>query len=104
MSNEEMLPKLVKELDVVDPISKPNKVNGVRVYTHTPEVLAAGEQVYYSRRGVGPYYRWLLETPAGRWRAARVIDAAFTHHSLSLTTWKTVPEALMTRLGEHYLE
>ncbi len=87
-----------------DVISGPTKVNGVRIYTVTTAIVSSGNAVFYSRRGDGPYYRWLFEETVGRWRAARVIDAAFIRQTLSLATWKTVPEALQTRLGEHYLE
>jgi hypothetical protein len=88
-----------------EPIPGPTKVNGVRIYTATaPAIATAGDDVFYSRRGDGPYYRWFFEKTIGKWRAARVIDAAFIRQSLSLATWKTVPVALQTRLGEHYLE
>ena len=80
-------------------------MNGVRIYTATATaIVSSGDDVFYSRRGDGPYYRWFFEKTIGKWRAARVIDAAFIRQSLSLATWKTVPLALQTRLGEHYLE
>ena len=80
-------------------------MHGVRLYITlgTPDVTA-GENVFYSRRGDGPYYRWLYEEKDGKWRAARVIDAAVLRQSLSLAAWKTVPATLQTRLSEHYLE
>jgi hypothetical protein len=88
-----------------NPISGPTKVNGVRIYTATATaIVSSGADVFYSRRGDGPYYRWFFEETIGKWRAARVIDAAFIRQTLSLATWKTVPEALQTRLSEHYLE
>lgn len=98
-----MLPKR-PEPSVILPIPGPTKVSGVRVYTPVPEQSEASESVFYSRRRDGPYYRWLLEETSGRWRAARVIEPGSISHSLSLATWKNVPKALMTRLGEHYLE
>jgi hypothetical protein len=85
-------------------IPGPTKVNGVRIYTVTTAIASSSNPVFYSRRGDGPYYRWLFEETVGKWRAARVVDAAFIRQTLSLATWKTVPEALQTRLGEHYLE
>jgi hypothetical protein len=83
----------------------PTKVNGVRIYiSAATAIVSAGDDVFYTRRGDGPYYRWFFEKTIGKWRAARVIDAAFIRQSLSLATWKTVPEALQSRLSEHYLE
>ena len=87
-----------------DPIPGPTKVNGVRIYTAAATIVTSGNAVFYSRRGDGPYYRWFFEETIGKWRAARVIDAAFIRQSLSLATWKTVPVALQSRLSEHYLE
>lgn len=97
-----MLPKRVNTAETTDFISGPTKVPGVRVYTQVAGQPETGEHVFYSRRREGPYYRW--QETSGRWRAARVIEPAAISHTLSLATWKNVPEALMTRLGEHYLE
>ncbi|HKO98218.1 MAG TPA: hypothetical protein VJU86_14570 [Pyrinomonadaceae bacterium] len=100
-----MFREAAKDFQGIAEIPGPTKVNGVRVYTSTAEPAAADDQgVFYSRRGDGPYYRWLYEATAARWRVARVIDAAFTRQALSLATWKNIPVALQTRLGEHYLE
>jgi hypothetical protein len=100
-----MLPDTTTGVQVSNSIPGPTKVNGVRIYTAAATaIVASGGDVFYSRRGDGPYYRWFFEETIGRWRAARVIDAAFIRQSLSLATWKTVPEALQTRLSEHYLE
>jgi hypothetical protein len=100
-----MLPDIANTFPVSDLMPGHTKVNGVRIYTAPPNATAAsGDSVFYSRRGEGPYYRWLFEEKIGKWRAARVLDAAFIRQSLSLATWKTVPVALQTRLSEHYLE
>lgn len=100
-----MLPGVVNGSPDAAPLSGQTKVNGVRIYTEPTSVAATpGDNVFYSRRGEGPYYRWLYEEKVGKWRVARVVDANFTRQSLSLATWKTVPVALQTRLGEHYLE
>jgi len=100
-----MRPEVAKDFQGVAPIPGPTKVNGVRIYTVSASDLATpGDSVFYSRRGDGPYYRWLYEEKAARWRVARVIDSSFTRQTLSLATWKNVPEALQSRLGEHYLE
>ncbi|MEP6920648.1 MAG: hypothetical protein ABI967_05935 [bacterium] len=80
-------------------------MNGLRVYIKPNGAdPAAGQKVFYSRRGNGPYYRWLYEEKIGQWRVSRVIAADFTPQSLSMASWKAVPVALQTRLGEHYLE
>jgi hypothetical protein len=100
-----MLPEVRKDFQGIAEIPGPTKVNGVRVYASTVEAATGDvEGVFYSRRGDGPYYRWLYEATAAKWRVARVIDAAFTRQTLSLATWKNIPVALQTRLGEHYLE
>lgn len=80
-------------------------MNGLRVYIkpNGPDPNG-GQKVFYSRRGNGPFYRWLFEEKAGQWRVSRVIAADFTPQSLSMASWKAVPATLQTRLGEHYLE
>jgi hypothetical protein len=80
-------------------------MNGLRVYVkpHATD-MCSGQEVFYSRRGNGPYYRWLYEEKAAQWRVSRVIAADFSPHSLAMASWKAVPLALQTRLGEHYLE
>ncbi len=80
-------------------------MNGLRVYIKPNGAdPAVAQKVFYSRRGNGPYYRWLFEEKMGQWRVTRVIAADFTPQSLSMASWKAVPVALQTRLGEHYLE
>ena len=80
-------------------------MNGLRVYIKpNSSVPREGQEVFYSRRGNGPFYRWLYETNAAQWRVSRVISADFTPQSLTMASWKAVPVALQTRLGEHYLE
>lgn len=76
-------------------------MNGLRIYTKLGQ---STKDVFYSRRGNGPFYRWLYEEKAHEWRASRVISADFSAHSLSMATWKAVPASLQTRLGEHYLD
>ena len=96
-------PNISNTICDIDP--GPTKVNGVRVYFTPPENAAdPRDNVFYSRRGEGPYYRWLYEEKAGKWQAVRVIDAAVLRQTLSLAAWKTVPATLQTRLSEHYLE
>ncbi|MCM3906195.1 MAG: hypothetical protein ND866_31295 [Pyrinomonadaceae bacterium] len=80
-------------------------MNGLRVYIKPNGTdLRNSHEVFYSRRGNGPYYRWLYEENAAQWRVSRVISADFTPQSLAMASWKAVPVALQTRLGEHYLE
>jgi hypothetical protein len=80
-------------------------MNGLRVYIKPNGAEPnGGQKVFYSRRGNGPYYRWLYEETAAQWRVSRVVAADFTPQSLSMASWKVVPVALQTRLGEHYLE
>ncbi|MDQ3665086.1 MAG: hypothetical protein M3410_00575 [Acidobacteriota bacterium] len=80
-------------------------MNGLRVYIKPNGTdLRNGQEIFYSRRGNGPYYRWLYEEKANQWRVSRVIAADFTPQSLAMASWKAVPVTLQTRLGEHYLE
>ena len=60
--------------------------------------------IFYSRRGNGPYYRWLYEDVKQRWSVSRVVAHDFNSQGLSLATWKTVPTALQSRLSDHYLD
>lgn len=87
------------------PRTRTIEMNGLRVYIkpNGSEPIAV-PKVYYSRRGNGPFYRWLFEENAGQWRVSRVIASDFTPQSLAMASWKAVPIALQTRLGEHYLE
>ncbi len=80
-------------------------MNGLRMYTKPVSAqAAAAPQIFYSRRGDGPYYLWRYEHKLGQWRAARVHSTDFTPGDLLLASWKVVPGALQTKLGEHYLE
>jgi hypothetical protein len=90
-------------------------VSGLRVYVKAPEVIAANEapvveqgaktiKTFYSRRGNGPFYRWLYEEKLALWRSLRMNTSDFDSHKLSNTSWKSVPETLQTQLGAHYLD
>ena len=97
--------EVIRDFQGVAAIPGPTKVNGVRVYIDKVNtVVGQDESVFYSRRGDGPFYRWLFEQNGAKWRVARVVDSGFSRQTLSLATWKTIPVALQTRLGEHYLE
>ena len=88
-------------------------LSGLRVYITSPaasitnaaEPKAAGvDQVFYSRRGNGPIYRWLYEEKLDRWRPLRMNTSDFNTHKLSNTSWKSVPDSLQAQLGKHYLD
>ncbi len=80
-------------------------MNGLRLYIKPNLADPVGRQkVFYSRRGNGPYYRWLYEETLGQWRVSRVVSTDFAPQSLSMASWKAVPAALQSKLGEHYLE
>lgn len=64
----------------------------------------AHDATFYSRRGDGPYYRWLYAETPGLWRFSRVHLSKLTLRVLSIADWDAVPAALQDRLGEHYLE
>ena len=69
-----------------------------------PAAGSGGRTTFYSRRGDGPYYRWLYAEGPGRWRFSRVSLDRPAVRLLSLAPWDAVPAALRSRLGEHYLE
>lgn len=81
-------------------------MNGLRVYINRSGngPLPKSDGVFYSRRGEGPFYHWLFEEQAGKWRASRVVAADFSHHSLSTAAWKSVPADLQAKMSEHYLD
>ncbi|MGH9906361.1 MAG: hypothetical protein ACRD8U_12360 [Pyrinomonadaceae bacterium] len=80
-------------------------MNGLRVYLKPTGVDSIAEEtIFYSRRGNGPFYRWLYEETIGQWRVSRVNSANFSPQLLAMASWKAVPPSLRTRLGEHYLE
>jgi hypothetical protein len=89
-------------------------MSGLRVYIDSPGptetshigigVNAASSQVFYSRRGNGPIYRWLYEASQKHWRALRLNTSEFDTHKLSNASWKSVPETLQLQLGAHYLD
>ena len=81
------------------------KMNGLRMYVRPlapepPELVT----VFYSRRGEGPYYLWRYEEKLGQWRGSRVASGDFAPRELLMASWKKVPSALQTKLGEHYLD
>lgn len=90
-------------------------MSGLRVYVNPASTdLPSGigidapetkvDRVFYSRRGNGPIYRWLYEKNLSHWRALRVNPMDFNSRTLSMASWKTVPETLQAQIGEHYLD
>lgn len=90
-------------------------LSGLRVYINArtadeadtidvDEEPRTGNQIFYSRRGNGPIYRWLYEEKLAHWRALRMHTSDFDTHKLSNASWKSVPETLQTQLGAHYLD
>jgi hypothetical protein len=75
----------------------------LRVYVAAP-VGRGGSGSFYTRRGDGPYYRWLYEEEVMRWRFTRVSLPKMTLRVLRVANWDAVPSALRVRLGEHYLD
>ncbi len=81
------------------------QMRDLRVYVDTPGGRArGGEESFYSRRGDGPYYRWLYEEEARGWRFTRVSLPKMTLRVLRVAPWEALPTALRARLGEHYLD
>ena len=74
----------------------------LRVYIHF--LGADAGAAFYSRRADGPFYRWLYEEGAGRWRFSRVRLSKFDLRVFCVADWRAVPASLRARLGEHYLE
>lgn len=82
-----------------------NQMNGLRVYTKLSEPGAASaDNIFYSRRGNGPFYRWRYEDVVGRWKVSRVIAPDFEPHALSVAPLKAVPATLQSQLNQHYME
>jgi hypothetical protein len=80
-------------------------MQGLRVYINAMAGTTDAQskpEVFYSRRGEGPYYRWQYAVETGRWRCSRVrLD--LVPDSLR-TAQKAVPAELRVELLEHYLD
>jgi len=86
-------------------------MNGLRVYfytsgqgAHSSSSSSSCPGAFYSRRADGPYYHWRYEETRGQWCCSRVRLPDPALKALSIANWKSVPTALQTRLGEHYLD
>lgn len=80
-------------------------MNGLRVYKRPSSANSiADDQVFYSRRGNGPIYRWLYEEKLAHWCVLRMHTSDFGPNELCPASWKSVPEQLQARLSEHYVE
>lgn len=80
-------------------------MNGLRVYINpeNADQQNAG-QAFYIRREGGPFYHWRYEEKLGQWRSSRVHLSVLTLRTLSVASWKAVPNELRVSLSEHYLE
>ena len=78
--------------------------NGIRVYTQLVDKSASEVELFYSRRGNGPIYRWSYEAARQRWRVLRMHLSDFAANELCLASWKSVPDQLQTQLAQHYVE
>jgi hypothetical protein len=92
-----------------------NTMSGLKVYVNSPSPSLPGatasqaegtkvDQVFYSRRGNGPIYRWLYEEKLAHWRVLRMHTSDFEKQKLSNASWKSVPDTLQVQLGKHYLD
>ncbi len=81
------------------------KMTGLRIYIRLvrAETIAC-ENVFYSRRGNGPIYRWICEKSFEHWSPLRMHTYDVDSSELRLAAWKSVPEKLQVKLGEHYLD
>lgn len=90
-------------------------MSGLRVFVNSPGVAEAGQvgvqvndttptQVFYTRRGNGPIYRWRYEEKQAHWRALRMHTSDFDSQKLAHASWKSVPVTLQAQLGAHYLD
>lgn len=80
-------------------------MNGLRVYTRTGNGSSDHiMEVFYTRRDSGPFYQWRYDQELATWRPSRVHNSEVILQTFSSATWKSLPNALRARLGEHYLE
>jgi hypothetical protein len=78
-------------------------MNGLRVYVNdTTAGTVSGDQVFYSRREAGPYYRWVFDDVLNEWRVGRVENTRITAKDLTLAPWKKLPITLQKSMVEHY--
>ena len=80
-------------------------MNGLRIYVNRKVTVASGcDQVFYSRRSMGPYYRWSYEETPKQWRVARMhSDDFFVQRTLHVQLEKH-PSLLQVTLKVHYDE
>ena len=80
-------------------------MNGLRIYVNrkvTP--VSECDQVFYSRRSTGPYYRWSYEETLKQWQVARMHSTDFSSKELSASNWRSIPSLLQITLKVHYDE
>jgi hypothetical protein len=78
-------------------------MNGLKLYIEQVDETS-NASIFYSRRGDGPFYRWLYEAKDSHWRVYRIDTADFKSRDLSNASWKSVPEELQAQIGQHYLD
>lgn len=76
----------------------------LHLYVSMEEADAPGGQVFYSRRGDGPFYLWRYDGTPRCWRFSRVCPSRLARRSLRSASWQAVPTTLLARLDEHYME
>lgn len=80
-------------------------MNGLRLYCPPVTTGSPGDKgIFYSRRGAGPYYRWGYNEKLRSWCPVRLLSSDLIALAMDLARWKSIPDALRTRLEEHYLE
>lgn len=80
-------------------------MNGLRIYVNRKVTVASGcDQVFYSRRSMGPYYRWSYEETFKQWRVARMHSYDFSSKEVSTSNWRSIPLLLQVTLKVHYDE
>lgn len=80
-------------------------MNGLRIYVDRKVMEVSGcNQVFYSRRSMGPYYRWSYEDTLKQWQVARMHSDDFSSKELCGSRWKTIPSLLQITLKVHYDE
>ena len=80
-------------------------MNGLRIYVNRKLTEVSGSnQVFYSRRSMGPYYRWSYEEILKQWHVMRMHSYDLSSKELCGSRWKTIPSLLQVKLKGHYDE
>jgi hypothetical protein len=80
-------------------------MNGLRIYvSEKVKEASTGYRIFYSRRSLGPYYKWCYEEKLEQWRVSRMHPFDFSPKELCASQWRTIPSLLQRRLKLHYDE